>query len=283
MIVIWKMERISLLKVEKDIYFSQMHASTIIIFLVIAVAIFLQFRKNKAKNWDEPEEMFPDNWRRILRQKVQFYKNLSVNDKAIFEYKVHEFLLNTKIKAQDTTLEDVDKLLIAASAVIPTLRFQGWKYYNLDEVVLVPKAFAFAKEDPTKKAHGLVGYGAMEGKMIISKRALHSGFADQTDNKNTAIHEFLHLIDKMDGEIDGIPKVLMENPTVVPWLDMIETKMEEIKKKDSCIRPYGAENKAEFFSVASEYFFEQPEVMKENHPDLYQMLDDLFNRERIKR
>lgn len=257
----------------------------VLICLAIALMVFLFMRfgnvnKDKRKS---PGQMFPREWRNYLEQKVEFYQKLNRNDRYLFEYKVHEFLLNTNIEGKDTDVAEVDKVLIAASAVMPILRFKDWKYYNLDTIYLTPKAFGFANEDPTKKAHGLVGYGAMEGKMIISKKALHLGFDNTTDNKNTALHEFIHLIDKMDGKIDGIPEVLMANPNIVPWINLMDQKMEEIKKQDSCIRPYGAENKAEFFSVASEYFFEQPEVLKERHPELYEMLDDLFSRERIKR
>ncbi|MGK0390534.1 MAG: Mlc titration factor MtfA (ptsG expression regulator), partial [Maribacter sp.] len=58
--------------------------------------------------------------------------------------------------------------------------------------------------------------GYMEGKMILSKPALHHGFDNGTDKRNTAIHEFIHLIDKMDGNIDGIPTLLIERPYMLP-------------------------------------------------------------------
>ena len=41
---------------------------------------------------------------------------------------------------------------------------------------------------------GMVGSGYMEGKMILSIPALRLGFANESDKKNTAIHEFIHLI-----------------------------------------------------------------------------------------
>ena len=53
---------------------------------------------------------------------------------------------------------------------------------------------------------GMVGTGYMDKKMILSQTALRQGFLNETDKKNTAIHEFIHLIDQADGQIDGIPK-----------------------------------------------------------------------------
>jgi len=39
---------------------------------------------------------------------------------------------------------------------------------------------------------------------------------------------------------------------------------------------YGATNTTEFFAVISEYFFEQPELLKSNHPDLFEMLGRIY-------
>ena len=42
--------------------------------------------------------------------------------------------------------------------------------------------------------------------------------------------------------------------------------MAEMEEGDSDINPYGLTNKAEFFAVATEYFFERPGVMERKHP-----------------
>jgi Mlc titration factor MtfA (ptsG expression regulator) len=44
------------------------------------------------------------------------------------------------------------------------------------------------------------------------------------------------------------------------------------------INSYGATNDAEFFAVITEYFFEQPQELKANHPNVYNMLDNMFNK-----
>jgi hypothetical protein len=123
---------------------------------------------------------------------------------------------------------------------------------------------------------GLVGNGYLEGKMILSKKALRRGFENETDKKNTAIHEFVHLIDKSDGSIDGIPSLLLEKQYTIPWIRLIKHKMDEIYDNKSDINPYGGTNKAEFFSVVSEYFFERPQLLEQNHPQLYRMLEKIF-------
>jgi len=49
-----------------------------------------------------------------------------------------------------------------------------------------------------------------------------------------------------------------------------------IQKRKSDINPYGATNEAEFLAVASEYFFGQPQLMQRKHPDLYNLLEQVF-------
>ncbi|MBV1924911.1 MAG: zinc-dependent peptidase, partial [Dokdonia sp.] len=84
------------------------------------------------------------------------------------------------------------------------------------------------------------------------------------------------LLDKTDGMTDGIPERLLEHQYITPWLKLMHKEMEAINKDTSDIRAYGATNQAEFFAVASEYFFERPDLFKRKHPDLYQMLQRCF-------
>ena len=51
-------------------------------------------------------------------------------------------------------------------------------------------------------------------------------------------------------------------------------KMEHQGRSD--INRYGATNDAEFFAVVTEYFFERPGEMKEHHPELFNMLSEMF-------
>ncbi len=250
----------------------------IIILLILAIAVILIIRYLKRPTWLKPTKEFPNNWRSILAQKVNYYNHLSQEEKEQFEYRVQEFLMNCKITGVDIEVDITDKLLVASSAIIPIFKFSEWRYTNLNEVLLYPDMFNEKLETSgdDRRIMGMVGTGYMEGKMILSKPALHHGFSNASDKKNTAIHEFVHLIDKMDGSIDGIPSLLLENQYAIPWIDLINTKIEEIYNKKSDINPYGGTNKQEFFAVASEYFFERPKLLKQKHPELYKLLEEIF-------
>ncbi len=245
---------------------------------LIIVVFFLVRKKQKQSAWKKPKAPFPMESRVILMKNVPFYNALSKEEKELFEYKIQEFLLNCRITGIETTVDLRDKLLVAASAIIPIFNFPNWKYNNLHEVLLYPNRFneKFETQGPDRSILGMVGSGYMEGKMILSKPALLHGFENESDKKNTAIHEFVHLIDKTDGKVDGIPEVLLEKQYSIPWIDLIHKKINEINGNSSDINPYGGTNNGEFFSVASEYFFEKPKLMAKNHPELYAILEQIF-------
>ena len=258
-----------------------MSGPTLFIIIAIIVIAFVMYKiLVNNSGWKMPDKPFPPHWRVILTEKITFYNNLTPDEKTRYEFKIHEFLTNCKITGIDTNIDETDKLLVASSAIIPIFEFPEWQYLNLKEVLLYPGAFnkKFETTGNGRSILGMVGTGYMEGKMIISRQALRQGFQNESDKKNTAIHEFVHLIDKMDGAVDGIPDLLFEKQYAIPWIDLIHHKIDEIYKGKSDINPYGATNKAEFFAVISEYFFERPALLKNKHPELYGLLEKIFKR-----
>jgi hypothetical protein len=219
-----------------------------------------------------------EEWRSILIDRVDFYRDLGGENRAHFEGRMLEFLNTTHITGVQTEVEDEDLVLLSASAIIPIFAFPNWSYTNLDEVLLFPAHFDHGFEIGSKDMAilGMVGYGYMEGKMILSKKSLHHGFDNNTDKQNTAIHEFVHLLDKQDGAVDGIPVHLISKDGVLPWLNLIDAKIQEIRNGESDIRSYGATNRAEFLAVVAEYFFERPQLLAKKHPDLYRTMEQLF-------
>lgn len=261
---------------------------TLTVFVIIIITVsYSAFRWNRKVNskWRVPTTPFPKEMRAILNRDISFYNALSEIEKSRFEFKVQEFLLNCRITGIETTVNLTDKVLVASSAVIPIFGFDNWKYVNIKEVLIYPTAFneKFEIEGTNRRILGMVGSGYMDGIMILSQQALKHGFRNESDKKNTAIHEFIHLIDKTDGPIDGIPSKLMEKQYAIPWIDLINKKIDEIIDGNSDINPYGSTNKAEFFSVASEYFFERPKLLEKKHPELYSLLEKVFNQKMANR
>ena len=229
----------------------------------------------------EPLEITPKQ-KAFLQNTVNFYQSLNAEDRLRFENRCMAFINVTDIIGHDLEVSELDEILVAASSVILAWGFTKWHYVKVDTVYLVSGAFNENSEFRNNDSNitGLVGTHHLRGKMILSQPALHLGFSNNMDKHNVAIHEFAHLIDMADGDIDGLPRQISDHSYALPWLDLIAQKIDEIKNKDSDIRPYGATNNAEFFSVATEYFFERPKMLKRKHPRLYNALENFYQQNR---
>src|SRR5437762_11699416 len=241
------------------------------VLLLIVIIILFVFRI-KRENESIP---LPENYRELLNDYVKFYRQLDEKGKEMFDERVEHFLSAVQITGVNAIVEDIDRLLIAAGAIIPVYAFPDWQYINLHEVLLYPGAFNedFDQGGSNRPIGGMVGTGAMQHVMIITKWQLRQGFINNHDAHNTAIHEFVHLIDKMDGTMDGVPEIILERKYIDRWKNIMDSTIRQMKNHGSDIDMYGATNQAEFFAVISEYFFERSDLLKTNHLELYEMLE----------
>lgn len=245
--------------------------------VLIIVFVLWMLRQRSKKDYSGVSK----TWQKILEDKVGFYRQLSPDNKRAFEREVLSFMNEVTITGVEMEIEDTDRLLVASSAVIPLFGFPELRYRNISEVLLYKNTFNADNqtEGEARNILGKVGSGTMNRLMILSLPALHEGFESENGKGNVGIHEFVHLIDKADGATDGIPESLMQKQYVLPWLQLVHKEIEKIKENESDINPYAATSEVEFLSVASEYFFSQPELFEENHPELYESMTRMFRQE----
>jgi len=228
--------------------------------------------------------IWQEEWSDFLTETVAFYRVLSDEDKALFHQRVLLFWQTTTIESRDTVITEGDRLLVAASAVIPVWGFPHWHYFDLTGVYLLAGPFndGFECGAADSRYTGMVGSGPMDGKLVLSLPALHMGFKNSKDKHNVGIHEFVHLIDMADGNMDGYPERLKQYAFSVPWFELVALKTKEICKNRSDIDDYALTNSVEFLAVASEYFFESPEYLQKKHPALFAALSEFYQQDIMK-
>jgi MtfA peptidase len=245
-------------------------------FFLISLALFAALAIYWIRRSARP--VFPEallrEYAELLQSRVRYYRHLNPEQKKTFVQYLAAFLKKVHIEGVGTEVDLPDRVLVAASAIIPIFAFGDWKYPNLTNVILYPGTFneEFQFEGNGRRTMGMVGTGYMNGQMILSKPSLHAAFDQPDSTQHTPIHEFVHLLDKTDGATDGIPEQLMERRSLVPWLNLMHREMEKIRQGESDINPYALTGDAEFFAVVSEYFFQQPELMAREHPEIFEML-----------
>ncbi len=218
------------------------------------------------------------DFRNILLEDVSFFQDLEDAEKTRFEIEVNNFLSRVTVEFIGLEENDQDKVLIAASAIIPIFNFGNWQYPNLTNVILYPDTFnhEFQFKEGDRSILGMVGNGYLNGQMVLSQKALREGFLNANTKGSTGIHEFVHLLDKSDGAVDGIPSLLLDKSYILPWIKVMHQEIQKINRGESDINPYGATNESEFLAVVAEYFFTQPTKMEQKHPELYELLKKVF-------
>jgi Mlc titration factor MtfA (ptsG expression regulator) len=256
------------------------------VFCLLIIFLFYRWATRKQRRREKlSKQEFPAEWRQILENRVGFYHTLSDEKKLRFEKLIQIFIAEKRIIGIKTEVDATTRVLVAASAIIPIFGFDNWEYDNLGEVFVTQGAVNTHKVDEQVQniIAGQVQPFQNQHYMILSKNALEQGFNNMKDRTNVGIHEFAHLLDEADGEIDGIPKAYLPPELIKPWTELMHRKMQDIKEGKNQINSYGATSEAEFFAVVTEYFFEDPVRLKQNHPDMYALLTKTFHQNPRKR
>lgn len=221
------------------------------------------------------------NDRYWLNEHIHFYTKLDRAGKKIFEDRISLFVTDIIITEVGKEVPDRDVCLyVASSAVITFWGLPYWNYGRLSEVLVYPDNF----NDDNSIDHGghVMGKvhhgGLMDTTMILSRPALEYGFKNHNDKRNVGVHEFAHLLDKADGEIDGLPEGMSASERA-NWIKLCVEEMTEIVKGHSDINSYAATNRSEFFAVIIEYYKESPELLAKKHPEISAALDQYFSKD----
>ena len=101
------------------------------------------------------------------------------------------------------------------------------------------------------------------------------------------IHEFAHKLDMKSGDADGMPP-LHAGMSRQRWIEVMSSAFSDFQKRvddgeETPLDPYGAELPTEFFAVASEAFFETPELLKNEYPEVYGQLRSFYCQDPLKK
>lgn len=251
----------------------------IIVLVTIVVALWVWRIQTKSKAERTARIKMNVNDKHWLKEHIGFYADLNKKDKKVFQDRIGIFLSDIRITEVDKEVAEKETCYYVASAAI--IAFWGlpyWNYGDLTEVLVYPSNFDMNNElNKRGLVSGKVHHGGLlDSTMILSLPALKRGFSNQTDKKNVGVHEFAHLIDKEDGSIDGVPFMVPANERL-HWVELVKKEMKAIQSKHSDINKYAATNPQEFFAVVTEYYKERPELMEKKHPELFQMMEEMFS------
>ena len=227
---------------------------------------------------------FPAPWRRVLRRRVPIVARLPLDLQLRLKRLIQVFIAEKPfIGCQGQKITDEVRVTIAAQACLLLLG-QGRAdcYPQLRQVLVYPGSFVADRERPlgagVVQAQRLTMSGESwgHGQVVLSWQDVVAGAADPGDGRNVTLHEFAHQIDQDSGVADGRPW-RAARATRRRWALVMGQALERLRSEPSTlIDAYGASDPAEFFAVVTEVFFERPNELAAEAPEVYAELADLY-------
>jgi hypothetical protein len=214
---------------------------------------------------------FPPEWLSHLEAHVPFFRVLSPELRQRFLDQLKVFVWEKEfVGANGFLITDEVRVVVGATAIQLVLHL-GLSYYDrLREIIVYPGAFKLPD-----RTGAVLGEAKHWGQVILSWESVLAGLRNPRDGRDTASHEFAHVLDRADGAFDGTPR-LREYSHYRVWAAVMDEHFRGLQRgrthERKVLDDYGALNEAEFFAVATESFFEKPLQMKAKTPELYEEL-----------
>lgn len=217
---------------------------------------------------------------------LPFLGHLTTDERARLRQLARELIAGKEWSgAQGLHLTPRIQLAIALQACLPILHLGLDWYAGWVGIVVYPGDFVVPRN--VVDANGLVHEydDAVMGEAWHGGPVLISWFdlPQEADGINVVIHEFAHKLDMKNGAADGLPP-LHEGMSRQRWSEVMSAAFADFRQRvdhgeDTALDPYAAEMPAEFFAVASEFFFETPELIRAEYPAVYEQLRTFYKQD----
>lgn len=260
------------------VFISVYSSDKMVIYISILTPIIytvLAFRK-EIRRFRIVKRQFPPELRNIIGEYSKFYNFLDDNGKRKFEKDVNIFLNEHSIRGirgEETDLRT--KALVAAGVATILHGRENWEPPFKDGVVVYPGE-TFDPEYNLYKGQ-IAGMAGDRRPLLVTEEILEQSFREPGDGYNSLIHEIAHYFDFENPIMSGVPLIGSDREKTEEWLGTMEEEREKVNSGKSFLRSYAGSNEAEFFAVATEFFFERPAEMKAKNPKLYELLKGFYN------
>jgi len=252
---------------------------------VIAASVFYLFFY---RNWRRERQLqtpFPENWRATLESQVPLFPGLPAKLKRQLEQYVQLFLAEKSFYGCDGfEVDDTVRLTIAGHACLLIMNRSYSDFDDIRSILVYPDAYRVRDVEHD----GLVvsesneiraGEASSHGQVVLAWTQCEEGAVNPDGHHNVILHEFAHQLDYLDGTADGAPPLSGEQAR--HWQETMTQAYEHLRQslqhhQKPWLDPYGAAEPAEFFAVLTEAFYQQPEHLKAEQPEVYEALQRFY-------
>ncbi len=257
--------------------------------------VFMWFAEHRRKKLTEAP--FPESWEEVVRRNVAHYAMLDDDERAHLRALIQVFIAEKHWEgAGGLELTDEIRVTVSAQACLLLLGLPHNFYRDVESIIVYPSTVVPPQRSPgvfenvtmpLQATQPILGQAFQRGPVIIIWDAALRGSRHPESGHNVIYHEFAHKLDMLDGAADGTPPI-KDREEFREWVEVCSREYLRLKRDTgkggkSFLDAYGATNEAEFFAVATEQFFNQPQLMVKHAPDLYHVLRDYYRQDPYER
>ncbi|CDZ77771.1 Mlc titration factor A [Legionella massiliensis] len=225
-------------------------------------------------------------WQDVF-QDLRLFRYLTMQERAKLK-RLAILLLHYKVLESVGELEITNRMRaeIALQACLPILNLGLDWYEGWISIILYPGEFSRQSTEVDEcgvvhqgRVH-LSGESWQRGPVILSwDNSRHR----ENSSGNVIIHEFAHKLDMLNGRANGFPP-LHKEMSAHQWAEVFNRAYADFERHlqegtPLPINSYAAASPGEFFAVFSEYFFEEPGLIKQYYPEVYELLISFYRQD----
>jgi MtfA peptidase len=230
---------------------------------------------------------FPKEWEDLLQRRVRHYRFLPPSHQERIRQIVPVMVAEKEwAGAGDFKVTPDMAVTVAGQAAVMACGFEEPYFFDrLHTLVIHPRTIRFSPEHTTRNpnlpAGWLSGIAWHRGPVVLSWAEVKTELTGRSPGRNVILHEFAHYLDGLAGPADGMPPMPSAD-SERRWYAVTEKEYLRLvgsarRGEATLLDHYGASNRAEFFAVATEYFFELPHQLYERHRELYGVLQEFYH------
>jgi MtfA peptidase len=228
----------------------------------------------------------PERQQTILERNVPLLRRMPAALRRELHGHVNVFLHEKRwLGCGDLELTEEMRVTIAGHACILLLNRKTGYFPGFSSIYVYPDTYLVddVEYDGEVEIHGRdarAGESWPGGPVILSWRDVRATIEGTADGQNVVLHEFAHKLDEEHPDVEGLP-ALASAAHYREWADVMTRAWESLEEtiaahEHPAIDDYALTSPAEFFAVATESFFEQPDAMRKQFPDVYEQLRKYF-------
>ena len=216
-----------------------------------------------------------NNYSFIIGNVFSYFNDLPIPAKWKFVKRAHQFRTQKKFHFIGLESNEDTAILVSSSAVQVTFGLKNYQLSYFKDIYILADAYHMDNDSEL-----YIGHVAPDGIYLSWKHFLY-GYSYKDDNVNVAVHEMAHalLYNNFFAQYGMDQQFRLNYEKFSTSTGPILADV--IAKRRSYLRSYAFSNMHEFWAVSVEAFFENPEGLRRNMPDLYEALSHVLNQDPV--